>query len=193
MKKKREKLIIAAVLAVAVLSLSSLVLTYVRLNPVFENTGVIQVDVIKNSVDDNTSIGMGDVASEEVYIKNTCQKSCYLRIRVEVPQVEGESLLKLGKMTEGGFSENTFNDTGMGIMGSDDEFWLRDGEYIYYVNRATGNKLLPNSMTPPIYSAIRVSKAAVKSKFTPDSKQQIVIYTEALDASLYENEESAWQ
>lgn len=128
-----------------------------------------------------------DAVLHSPYIENSGTEACYVRVKIDLPRLEGKSVLELGKYNVHGFSQLKFSaDESQSV-----EYWEIKEDYIYYRNRLTDNRLMPGKITPPIYEAVRFSPE-ISEQGQADSEQSCVVYAQAASA---ENgrETEAWQ
>lgn len=93
----------------------------------------------------------GETADSSMSFKNHGLTGCRLRVRVCGPQIDGLPVLEPGYMGPEGFSPS-----GTGGEG-EEEYWTAKGAYLYYKNSRTGDLLLPDRETPPLYTAVRMN------------------------------------
>lgn len=195
MKKKIKLLLLGLVLVVGLLSLTQLTFSYLATEELFGGGKPAQVELNRREQQqEGQSIKPGGTLRDEPYIRNSGEVPCYLRVKIQIPEQNGVLIFKLGKLSDGGFSEMLYSDADIGILTLQDEYWQREGEYIYYKNKSTGNRLLQNSSSPALYNAVSVISdlKAETLGISGDENQDIIICAEALNSDLFQNEEEAW-
>ena len=118
-----------------------------------------------------------DTARSSPYVENSGKEACYVRVKIDLPMLDGREVLELGKNSKDGFSPLSF------LTGEsrDTEYWEIKEDYIYYRNRLTDNRLMPGRTTPPVYEAVRFSPEMTDTGVT-ESEQSCIVYAQAAGA-----------
>lgn len=195
MKRKIKLLLLGLILVVGLLSVTQLTFSYLGSEDLFGSAKSAEVELTRKSQPEEVqSVKPGGTLRDEPYIRNSGEVPCYLRVKIQIPEQGGVPIFKLGKLAGGSFSELLFSDADIGIITLQDEYWQKEGDYIYYRNKSTGNRLLQNSSTPALYSAVSVISDLKPETLgdAGDENQDIIICAEALNSDVFQNEEEAW-
>ena len=195
MKRKIKLLLLGLISVVTLLSVTQLTFSYLATEELFGGAKPAEVELTRKEQSETTeSIKPGGTLQDEPYIRNSGEVPCYLRIKIQIPTQNDEPIFRLGRLSDGNISELLFSDADIGILTLQDEYWQREGDYIYYKNKSTGNRLLQNSSTPVLYSAVSVipDLKAETLGISGDENQDIIICAEALNSDMFQNEEEAW-
>lgn len=110
------------------------------------------------------------------YLVNTGNEDCYVRVKVNIPEYAGAKLFQLGNMHTSGFEEARFT----AAQATDAAYWEQVDGYLYYRNKASGDKLRPGELTPPLYSAIMLNSEMQDEGYSAmQGSSEIVICAEA--------------
>lgn len=134
---------------------------------------------------DETTIKPGDTIEENPYVVNSGDTDCYVRVKLVIPQINEESIFKVGTYVNSKFIETFSDDSFVTLNNSsiEKEYWEKSGDYIYYKNSSTGNKLLAGSKTKEIYQAVRLNTSVTAENLSQINDFDILIYVESVSSS----------
>lgn len=172
-RRLKRGLLFLAVATVFVV-VSAISLSALNMQP--EGSERINISIYQEGPRD-AKLSTKDSVEKKTYIVNEGSKACYVRVKLNIPQYDGQPMIQVGEQTMSGFKQADYK--GSGLAG---ERWELRGEYIYYRNRLTGNKLKPGHSTPAIYSAVRISPEIPQSVLELiDKDQEIVLLADAVE------------
>ncbi len=156
MKRNRVRPILALLAALlGLVSLSGLTFSRMQEKPGnAEADEVLQVELHWEGQEKAGSIpvlGKQSVVSRRLYVENTGDLPCYVRIKLHIPEMGDASIFELGELS----GEDFFPKEGQASAAK--EYWEKKGEYFYYRNVQTQNLLQPGGRTRPVFSALRVT------------------------------------
>lgn len=94
---------------------------------------------------------------ESVVIENSSKKDLFVRIKIEVPKVNGEKLILVGRLSKEKFIASSFSSA---EQESAEQYWEKKGDYIYYRNSRTGDVLKSGESSSEIYEAVMLNEKA---------------------------------
>lgn len=198
MKRNVRLFLCALAVTIGLISLTGVTFSYLQQTDYKQEAdiyGDMNIVLMENTdaADESIKIKPGEAVKREVYVVNAGSEDCYVRVKVAVPEVEGIRLFQLGKLENKNFTETILAADGA-IAGQDTEHWERSGEYLYYRNTKTGNRLTAGNKTPYLYEAVRLSADinAGNLAFAGGYNQDILVCAEAVPADLYKNQEEAF-
>lgn len=124
----------------------------------------------------NRTLKPGEPVTAKPYLVNTGTSECYVRVKVNVPQYKSIALFRLGYLRGEVFYTLEFTASEAQGMA----YWEQNGEYLYYRNKATDDKLHPGELTPVLYSAVMLSgEISAHEIESLQGSREIVICAEA--------------
>lgn len=94
----------------------------------------------------------GQAVRSGIAFKNQGEAPCFLRVKLCIPTMEGKEILEPGFLDLGAFREWEKKS-----WEPIQEYWICRGEYYYYKNEKTGDRLLPGRETTELYGAVRLN------------------------------------
>lgn len=191
MRKEYKRFIIALAAAIILISTASLTFSALEIDAgqTQVKTQAVEIILQDDSESETASLTAETIMIQRPYIVNTGEEDCYVRIRLDISQISGEPMLQVGSISDDAFTTLEFSSA----ESNSTEYWEKKGEYIYYRNKLTKNKLLAGSSTPEIYSAVRITPdISSQTLELAYEEQNVVIYAQAASAK-YMSETEAWE
>lgn len=193
MKRDLKKYISAGIAAILLVSISGVALAfYGQYSGSVQTTGDVTVQIVNHA---DSAEGESVLAPEQPVlsapsVRNTGDNTCYLRVKLEIPQVNGIPIFRVGIIHNSLFEEGVYTAE---RSGNDTAYWEQVDGYYYYRNTKTGNCLRPDDETPVIYEAVALNAdlPSQQLRFTDGQEQTVIVYAEAVEANL--DEETAWK
>jgi hypothetical protein len=196
MKNKNKRIVIIFCAVLVLLSATGITFSYMKDSQTVKNVisiGNVTIETKEpgwNSGAEAKTIAPGQIVVKDPYVTNTGVNPCYVRIRIDMPQIGGKDLFVLGNGGSGSFAAiNFYTAEQSGIK----EYWLKSGGYYYYKNSETADILNPEKFTPKLFTAIMLSDDIDEGDFGAGSAvRNIEIYTEAVQSQSFKNSVAAW-
>lgn len=120
-----------------------------------------------------TGLRPGEWRQESVSVVNEGDAPYYVRVRLQIPETKGEPLFKIGRIVSGAFITAAFTEI---ERGSRTEYWEKIGDYLYYRNAQTGDRLQPGKKTAAVYEAVMLNEYV-----DAEDEESIIVLAECAD------------
>ncbi len=161
--------------------------TFSRARPIERSPAEgLRIELCRESEEEGSPVLSGEKAARrKLWVENTGDAPCYVRIRLMLPTAEETEILELGEMVGEEFIPLDFRQK------EKRECWVRDGEYFYYRNPETENLLFPGETTLPVYSGIRQNQR-LRGKLSSKVALELVAWAQAALPEEGKSEREVW-
>ncbi len=133
-----------------------------------------QVELCREAQEEGAPTLSGETAAKrKLWVENTGNAPCYVRVRLKLPKAEKKEILELGKLMGEEFVALDFREK------EGEPCWVRDGEYFYYRDPETENLLFPGEATLPIYDAVRQNQS-LRGKLSSKVDCELIAWAQAV-------------
>ncbi|WP_099205223.1 hypothetical protein [Scatolibacter rhodanostii] len=169
---------------IAVLSLSGITLSKLEnKQDTSAESGSAKIKVVYQDKEENKAENEGEVKpghwyKESAAVINEGKEAVFVRVELQIAQMEGENIFRLGMAENNGFVSL---DSSIVSPDNKAEYWEKSGNYYYYKNQKTENKLKPGKQTSAIYEAVQLNESMSVTKLANLGEHSIIISVEYAD------------
>lgn len=180
-------------LAIVLMSVSGLTFSYLQEQQETEAGEYTSIELVETVPDGSHSLRFGEPSEQSLSVKNVGTRPCYLRVKISIPQAGGKALLQVGTVQDNRFTELGFYTAQDAVSESQREYWVREGAYLYYKNRDTGDLLDAGKETPVLYQAVQIAPEIRERDLSGCLDCQLYSSAQAIEAGNYVNSGQAWK
>ena len=190
MRKKLINMVVAFAVVVLLISVSGAALAYFQFDESIGIRELVNVKICSYENEETSVITAGEAHKSGKYVKNIGQKDCYVRVKIIIPEINGKQVFEIGKGDSDNFKQISYEDKNITAK----EYWEKRDDWIYYVNKSTGDKLKKRDITSDIYESICLNPLLSKDEileFGRSANTSITIQAQCVEANTSADE--AWE
>lgn len=180
--RRNVKLFSAAfTLVILILSISGITLSKLEKNEEESrnpNKAALEIFYRQDENQEKEKIQRGEWYKESVSVKNRSDTPLYVRVKLQVSEFKEKNIFRVGKKHGNQFSPLNFDSA---EQAGKDEYWVREGDYLYYRNKKTKDMLKPEKETAPIYEAVQLHEALDWQDFSSIKEASLIIIAESAE------------